>query len=95
MGQGSARSDERPAPDASGDPERRWAREPLTPRERQVVELLALGHTGPEIAAELVLSHDTVRTHVRNAMEKAGARTRAHLVAIVFADGDLTGRVSG
>ena len=37
--------------------------------------------TGPEIADELHITHDTVRTHVRNAMEKVGARSRAHLVA--------------
>jgi PAS domain S-box-containing protein len=58
----------------------------LTKREREVVRLLALGSTGPDIAAELVLSHDTVRTHVRNAMAKTGARTRAALVAIVLGD---------
>jgi PAS domain S-box-containing protein len=58
----------------------------LTKREREVVHLLALGGTGPDIAAELVLSHDTVRTHIRNAMAKTGARTRAALVAIALGD---------
>jgi PAS domain S-box-containing protein len=58
----------------------------LTPREREIARLLALGNTGPQIAEELVVAHDTVRTHVRNAMDKTGARTRAHLVAIVLAD---------
>jgi PAS domain S-box-containing protein len=53
----------------------------LSPREREVVRLVALGGSGPEIAAELGIAHDTVRTHVRNAMLKVGARTRAHLVA--------------
>ena len=48
---------------------------------------MALGYTGPEIAAELHISHDTVRTHVRNAMEKTGARSRAHLVAKVLGNG--------
>jgi PAS domain S-box-containing protein len=56
----------------------------LTRREHEVVQLLALGSTGPDIADELVLSHDTVRTHVRNAMGKAGARTRAQLVAMMM-----------
>lgn len=59
---------------------------PLAPREREVVRLLALGLSGPEIAEELVVSHDTVRTHVRNAMEKTGSRTRAQLVARTLAD---------
>jgi DNA-binding CsgD family transcriptional regulator len=48
---------------------------------REVVERVALGDTGREIAAELGIAHDTVRTHVRNAMAKVGARSRAHLVA--------------
>jgi PAS domain S-box-containing protein len=58
---------------------------PLTPREREVVDLLALGRSGPEIAEELVISHDTVRTHVRNAMDKTGSHTRAQLVARTLA----------
>jgi DNA-binding CsgD family transcriptional regulator len=51
------------------------------------VRLVALGMTGREIAAELHLAHHTVRTHVRNAMVKTGARSRAHLVAKALADG--------
>jgi PAS domain S-box-containing protein len=53
----------------------------LTEREREVVRLVAEGRTGPEIADELHISHDTARTHVRNAMTKLGARSRAQLVA--------------
>jgi PAS domain S-box-containing protein len=60
---------------------------PLTPREREVVLLVALGNSGPEIAAELQIAHDTVRTHVRNAMTKVGARSRAHLVAKALGHG--------
>ena len=59
----------------------------LSPREAEIVRLVALGKTGPEIAEELHLAHDTVRTHVRNAMTKLGARSRAHLVAKALADG--------
>jgi PAS domain S-box-containing protein len=58
----------------------------LSQRESEVVALLALGHSGPEIADELSVSHNTVRTHVRNAMEKLGARTRAQLVAIAMGE---------
>jgi len=61
--------------------------EPLSAREREIVRLVALGNTGPEIAAELGIAHDTVRTHARNAMEKVGARSRAHLVAKALAEG--------
>jgi PAS domain S-box-containing protein len=62
-------------------------REPLSPREREVVRLIALGSTSPEIAEELRIAHDTVRTHARNAMVKVGARSRAHLVARVLGEG--------
>jgi PAS domain S-box-containing protein len=60
---------------------------PLTRREREVVDLVALGRSGPEIAEELHIAHDTVRTHVRNAMEKVGARSRAQLVAKALGEG--------
>jgi PAS domain S-box-containing protein len=59
----------------------------LSARERQVVRLVAAGNTGPEIADELRIAHDTVRTHARNAMAKVGARSRAHLVAKTLAEG--------
>jgi PAS domain S-box-containing protein len=64
-------------------------REPgdLSPRELEIVRLIAHGESGPEIAAELHIAHDTVRTHVRNAMKKVGARSRAHLVAKVLGEG--------
>jgi PAS domain S-box-containing protein len=61
--------------------------EPLSPRELEIVRLIADGDSGPEIAAQLHISHDTVRTHVRNAMTKLGARSRAQLVAKSLADG--------
>jgi DNA-binding CsgD family transcriptional regulator len=65
----------------------RGADSKLTAREREVVRLVALGSNTRRIAADLSLSPDTVRSHVRNAMAKTGAHTRAHLVALVLADG--------
>ncbi|HEX4717007.1 MAG TPA: LuxR C-terminal-related transcriptional regulator [Thermoleophilaceae bacterium] len=65
--------------------------ESLSPREKEIVHLVALGLTGPEIADELHISHDTVRTHVRNAMTKLNARSRAHLVARALAEGHTLG----
>jgi PAS domain S-box-containing protein len=59
----------------------------LTRREREIVRLVAHGSSGPEIAGELQIAHDTVRTHVRNAMTKLGARSRAHLVAKALGHG--------
>ena len=56
-------------------------------REREIVRMIALGSTSPEIAEELGIAHDTVRTHARNAMTKVGARSRAHLVARALGKG--------
>ena len=52
----------------------------LSPREREILELLAHGLSGEEAAQQLYLSSETVRTHVRNAMGKLGTHTRAHAV---------------
>ena len=59
----------------------------LTNRERQVIRLLTLGSTTRQIAADLQLSPDTIRAHVRNAMAKTGAHTRAQLVALALGAG--------
>lgn len=52
----------------------------LSSRESEILGLLAEGLTGEQIAKRLVLSPETVRTHVRNAMEKLGAPTRTAAV---------------
>jgi DNA-binding NarL/FixJ family response regulator len=52
----------------------------LSSREAEVLGFLAEGMTGEEIARRLVLSPETVRTHVRNATEKLDARTRTEAV---------------
>ncbi len=51
-----------------------------------------MGKSGPDIAEILFISPATVRTHVRNAMGKLGARTRARLVAIVLTDRGVLAR---
>jgi DNA-binding NarL/FixJ family response regulator len=61
----------------------------LTVREREVLGRLAEGHTIEDIAAELVLSTETIRTHVRNAMAKLGTRTRAHAIVVALRRGEL------
>ena len=61
----------------------------LSPREREVLDLLAQGLNGEEVAVRLVLSPETVRTHVRNAMEKLEANTRVHAVAIALRQGEI------
>jgi len=61
----------------------------LTPRERQVFQLLARGFTGPEIAEQLVLSPETVRTHVQNGVDRLGASTRVQAVAVAITRGEI------
>jgi DNA-binding CsgD family transcriptional regulator len=57
----------------------------LSDREREVVWGLAAGRRAAEIAARLNISIHTVRSHVRKAMAKTGARSQPHLVAITVA----------
>jgi DNA-binding NarL/FixJ family response regulator len=59
----------------------------LTEREREIVALVAQGLTNDEIAAELVLSPATARTHVSRAMVKLHARDRAQLVVFAYQSG--------
>ena len=61
--------------------------ETLTSREREVVALVAHGLSNDEIAAALVLSPATAKTHVSRAMIKLGARDRAQLVVIAYESG--------
>lgn len=62
----------------------------LTAREQEIIGFLAQGVSGEEIAERLFLSAHTVRTHVRNAMAKTQAKTRAHLVALSAEAGEAT-----
>ncbi|MCW2908869.1 MAG: vraR 6 [Actinomycetia bacterium] len=59
----------------------------LTDREREVVALVAAGLSNDEIAAELVVSPLTAKTHVSRAMIKLGARDRAQLVVLAYENG--------
>lgn len=63
-----------------------WA---LTPREREVMALLTRGHSYPYIAKELVVSENTVRTHVRNVYRKAKIGSREELIALIHQDASL------
>ncbi len=62
----------------------------LTPREREVLTLLARGYTGEEVARELAVSAETVRAHVRNSVTKLHARTRLHAVVMALQRGEIT-----
>jgi DNA-binding NarL/FixJ family response regulator len=59
----------------------------LTEREREILAWVATGRSNDEIAAELVVSPATVRTHVSRAMMKLGARDRAQLVVFAVQSG--------
>jgi DNA-binding NarL/FixJ family response regulator len=61
--------------------------EELTDREREVVALVAEGLSNEEIAARLVVSPATAKTHVSRAMGKLRARDRAQLVVIAYQSG--------
>ena len=59
----------------------------LTPREIEVLSLLASGYTNPEIADQLVLSVRTVETHRANIQRKTGIANRAELIAYAIEHG--------
>lgn len=77
-----------------GRPENRrvdtHAVEQITEREREVLALVAGGLSNDEIAAQLVISTATARTHVSRVMTKVGARDRAQLVVLAYESGLVT-----
>lgn len=64
----------------------------VTEREREVLALVAGGLSNDEIAAHLVISTATARTHVSRIMTKIGARDRAQLVVLAYESGLVTPR---
>jgi DNA-binding NarL/FixJ family response regulator len=61
--------------------------EELTAREIAVLRLVALGNTNKEIAAQLRISDETVKSHVTNILEKLGANDRTHAVTTALRRG--------
>jgi two-component system, NarL family, response regulator len=59
----------------------------LTPREVNVLRLVARGNANKEIAAQLSLTEETVKSHIRNILAKLGANDRTHAVAIALKRG--------
>jgi DNA-binding NarL/FixJ family response regulator len=62
----------------------------LTEREREVMKLVAAGLSNDEIAAKLVLSPSTAKTHVSRIMTKLSVRDRAQLVVLAYESGMVT-----
>jgi DNA-binding NarL/FixJ family response regulator len=56
----------------------------VTPRQRQILQMFADGHSTDEAAKRLGLSAETVRTHAKATLPRLGARDRAHAIAIAL-----------
>ena len=74
----------RPPPELRPDPR---GLEALTPRELEVLRLVARGRSNPEIGSALFVSDATVKTHVAHALGKLGLRDRVHAVVFAYESG--------
>ena len=67
----------------------------LSPRQREVLELLALGMDNDQIAARLYISRNTVKFHVRTIYRRLGVHNRVEAARVLAGAGRLAGRLSG
>jgi DNA-binding CsgD family transcriptional regulator len=64
-----------------------WPGQPLSGREKECVALYAQGWTHSEVGERLFITEQTVKSHLRSARTKTGARNSTHLVALLVTDG--------
>jgi DNA-binding CsgD family transcriptional regulator len=62
---------------------------PLSPREREILELVSTGMRNPEIARSLGVAPCTIATHMKSVSRKLGARSRPHAVRIALLSGEI------
>jgi DNA-binding NarL/FixJ family response regulator len=72
--------------DSSLPQDRRAATRPLTPRQREILRLIAAGHANTAIARQLGLSPATVRKHLENAFARLDVSSRTEAVAKICPD---------
>ena len=70
------------APEAAAQVAEHSGEEALTPKEIEVLRLIAAGNANKEIAAQLSISEETVKSRVKNILDKLGANDRTHAVTI-------------
>ena len=75
----------KPAPAACSHQHLAWISERyrLSPREREVLPLLANGHSAPYIAEILFITHNSVKTHIRHIYTKLGIHKRDELIVLI------------
>jgi DNA-binding NarL/FixJ family response regulator len=62
----------------------------LTPREIEVLRLIASGHANKDISARLAINEETTKTHIKNILAKLGAKDRTHAVSLSLKRGIIS-----